>query len=119
MQGITWDDACVFCTANECEQNTFGFNGVLATESQAGQPVGGCYITKDECEKLLQEGQTDCDLLLYVVWTGTDSQGREFQSSAYRFSAFPAQSWTDRFSQNLPAFVPQSTEDLPDITPNS
>ena len=63
------------------------------------------------------KGEAGCDLLLYVVWTGTDSQGKDFRSSAYRFSAFPAQSWLDRLSQNLPSFVPQSTEDLQDLNP--
>lgn len=117
VTGISWDNACIFCSSNECEPNTYDFAGNLATESDAQQPVGGCYITKEDCNKALEEGKADCDLLLYVVWTGTDSQGRDFQSSAYRFSAFPAQSWTDRVSQNLPAFVPQSTEDLQNLNP--
>jgi hypothetical protein len=119
VAGITWDDSCIFCTSNECEPNTFDFAGVLATEAEAKQPVGGCYISREECTDLLSEGKTDCDLLLYVVWTGTDSNGNDFQSSSNRFSAFPPQSWSGRISQNLPAFVPQSTEDLPDLTPNN
>jgi hypothetical protein len=118
VTGITWDNACLFCTANECEPNTFDFAGNLATESEALQPVGGCGVGLDDCNDLLAQGDpTGCDLLLYVVWTGTDSQGRDFRSNAYRFSAFPAQSWVDRVSQNLPDFVPQSTEDLQELNP--
>ena len=118
VTGITWDDACLFCTANRCEPNTFDFAGNLATQEEAKQPIGGCHVTPPECVSLTANGEgTGCDLLLYVVWTGTDSQGKDFLSSAYRFSAFPAQGWLDRISQNLPDFVPQSTEDLQDLNP--
>jgi hypothetical protein len=120
VTGITWDNACLFCAASDCEPNTFDFAGNLATESEALQPVGGCSVPTEDCNKLVTPGDEEpdgCDLLLYVVWTGTDSQGRDFRSSAYRFSAFPAQSWTDRISQILPDFVPQTTEDLQDLNP--
>ena len=117
MTGITWDDACLFCTTNECEDNTFDFEGNLATQQEALQPVGGCGVPLTECAAMEGKGEAGCDLLLDVVWTGTDSQGNDFKSSAYRFSAFPAQSWLDRLSQNLPSFVPQSTEDLQDLNP--
>jgi hypothetical protein len=93
----------LFCTASECEPNTYDFAGNLASESEAQQPIGGCWISKADCDTAMKAGSTDCDLLLYVVWTGTDSQGKDFGSSAYRFSAFPAQSWTDRISQSLPS----------------
>jgi hypothetical protein len=39
-------------------------------------------------------------LKLHIVWTGTDGNGLAFQSSAYRFSAFPNQDWSDNL--NLP-----------------
>ena len=105
--GIAWDDAGVFCGKSESEANTFDFAGNLATESEAGGPTRGCFLDFDQCKVWTVEGRTDCDLILYVVWTGTDSNGQPFQSSAYRFSAFPTQDLGDRFSQNLP--------DLPDI----
>jgi len=92
VTGITWDNACVFCSEDKCQDNTYGFNGEIATEEEAQQPVGGCHISKPECQKA-----SECDLMLYVVWTGTDSNGKDFTSSANRFSAFPKQSWTDRF----------------------
>ena len=99
VQGITWDDACVFCSKDECERNTFDFNGNMGSESEFQQPVGGCFVTKEQCDTAVQEGRTDCDLVLYVVWSGTDANGNGFQSSANRFSEFPAQELSDRFSQ--------------------
>jgi hypothetical protein len=109
VKGIAWDDACIFCGKSECEKNTFDFNGFLGSKDEFGQEVGGCYVTLDKCKEALLDGRSDCDLILYTVWTGTDSNGVAFQSSAYRFSTFPAQELSDRFSQNLPSF------ELPDI----
>jgi len=98
ITGITWDNACVFCSASECEDNTYGYDGQLATKEEALQPVGGCSLSVEECEA---STKAECDLMLYVVWAGTDSNGRDFTSSANRFSAFPKQSWSDRLSLNL------------------
>jgi len=109
VTGITWDDACVFCAEDECEDNTYGFNGEIATEVEAQQPVGSCYSNVDECKT---SEKAECDLMLYVVWTGTDSKGKDFTSSANRFSAFPKQSWTDRVNLGLPDWFPESLDDL-------
>jgi len=116
VTGITWDDGCLFCAANDCQPTLYDFEGNLATEEEARQPIGGCGVLTPECAALNENG-VGCDLLIYTVWTGTDSQGKDFRSSAYRFSAFPAQSWTDRISQNLPDWVPQSTEEVQDLNP--
>jgi hypothetical protein len=102
VKGIAWDDACIFCSKSECEDNTFDFNGFLA--SDANQPVGGCFLSLETCKAYALEGRTDCDLILYTVWTGTDSNGVAFKSSSYRFSAFPTQGWSDSISQSLPSF---------------
>ncbi|MGK3734629.1 MAG: hypothetical protein ACI90V_001466 [Bacillariaceae sp.] len=102
VTGITWDNACVFCTEDECEDNTYGFNGGIATEADAQQPVGGCHSSVDACKTSLV---AECDLMLYVVWTGTDSNGKDFTSSANRFSAFPKQSWSDRVNLGLPDWM--------------
>jgi len=102
VTGITWDDACVFCNSDECVDNTFNYDGSLATAEQAQQKVGSCPMTVDECNL---SDSAECDLMLYVVWTGTDSEGRDFTSSANRFSAFPKQSWSDRLYIGLPDWM--------------
>jgi hypothetical protein len=78
VTGISWDDACDFCASDTCEENTVNFNGVEVTEEWAG-PTKGCYITQEECNILAAETLHStpiiCDVLVYVVWTGTDSTG--------------------------------------------
>ena len=98
VRGVTWDDACVFCGGNECQNVVYNYDGILQTQGTAGQPVGGCPQTEAEC----LEDPNSCDLLLYVVWSGTDSDGNSFQSAASRFSMFPAQDIKDRFTRNIP-----------------
>ena len=111
VKGITWDDATVFCGKSEAEPNTFDYNGTMGTEQSFGQPVEGCFLMKDEtCVPDAAGGGTQCDLLLYVVWTGTDSAGNAFLSSSFRFSAFPNQNWSDRILNSLP-----DVPDIPDI----
>jgi hypothetical protein len=103
--GITWDDACVFCGSDKCLENTVDFNGVEATQKSSGQPTKGCYIKQEDCNLVVAtptDSKTDCDLLVYVVWTGTDSNGKTFQSAANRFSNFPSQELQTRLKDNLP-----------------
>jgi len=102
VTGITWDDSCVFCSAEQCQPNTYTFGGDLVTAEEARQPVGSCPMVENACR--LSE-KAECDLMLYVVWTGTDSNGRDFTSSANRFSAFPKQSWSDRINLALPDWM--------------
>jgi hypothetical protein len=105
VTGITWDDACVFCGSDQCQPIMFNYNGEAVTSSQAGQPVGGCYVSQEECETALATGvATNCDLTLYVVWTGTDKNGVAFQSAASRFSNFKTKTLKDQLSENLPQF---------------
>jgi hypothetical protein len=93
---ISWDDGCLFCSSH-CNRNTFDFEGFL---SSGGGGSRGCYIDVETCDQIAsmenpQEGpssttsSTSCDLLLYAVWTGTDSQGNSFQSSQHLFSSNP------------------------------
>ena len=122
VQGIAWDNACVFCSSNLCLENTYNFDGVLAVGLE-GQSKG-CNLAKKECDAFQAEKSdtcnekneckgkdctcdNECDIMIFVVWTGTDIDGNVFQSSSSRFSAFPAQKIQDRIQQNLP--------DLPDI----
>ena len=39
IKGITWDDACLFCSDDKCEENTYDFNGKPGTQSEYKQPV--------------------------------------------------------------------------------
>uniref|UniRef100_A0A7S4AKE4 Spondin domain-containing protein n=1 Tax=Pseudo-nitzschia australis TaxID=44445 RepID=A0A7S4AKE4_9STRA len=115
VTGITWDDACVFCGSDECEDNTFRYDGEIATKEEARQPVGGCYNTVERCQS---SKKAECDLILYVVWTGTDSKGRDMMSSANRFSAFPAQSWGDRLNLGMPNWMKDTSDWMKDIDVN-
>ena len=127
VQGIAWDNACVFCSPDECLENTYNFDGDLAVGLE-GQSKG-CFLSKKECDAFqdkksdtcTQSGkctekdctcENECDIRVYVVWTGTDVDGNVFQSSSSRFSAFPAQRIQDRIQQLLPD-IPGI--DLPDI----
>lgn len=109
VKGITWDDACLFCGKSQCAENTFDFHGRIGSQEEFQQPTKGCFIEQETCTEYADGGRSDCDLTLYVVWTGTDSKGLALQSSSYRFSMFPVQELADRFSQNLP--------DVPDSIP--
>lgn len=102
VKGITWDDACLFCSKDQCEENTYDFNGNQGTQKEFKQPTKGCYIPKSECDSVLEDEEPLCDITLYVVWTGDDANGRAFQSSAFRFSAFPEQELQNRISNNIP-----------------
>jgi hypothetical protein len=86
--GISWDDTCEFCGSDTCEENTVDFNGVSVTEKSSGQPTKGCYMTQEECNALavvernadLDNNPIICEVVVNVVWTGTDSTGKSFQS---------------------------------------
>jgi hypothetical protein len=108
VQGITWDDSCVFCAPNECSEITYNFAGKLQSQKSSGQPTAGCKVTLETCNSFITaktNGTLSCDLQVYVVWTGTDGKGRAFQSSSSRFSAFPPQNIKDRLLSLLPKGV--------------
>lgn len=115
VKGITWDDACVFCGGlGQCTETTYDYNGQLKEAKTAGQPTRSCSIPVDECFTLLSTtpNSTECDLTFYVVWTGTDVNGQALQSHAYRFSEFPPQQLSDRFTQLIPGFGGRRDRDL-------
>ena len=89
ITGVTWDDGCTFCSSNECIENTYDFQGVL-------KPTGGkdCHIPDPECMKGAQVSET-CPLQVYVVWTGTDADGKYLRSAELRFSEFKSYSLTN------------------------
>lgn len=102
VKGITWDDACLFCSKNRCEEDTYDFNGNMGNQELFKQPTKGCFIETAECVEYLSEEQPRCDITLYVVWTGDDVDGKALQSSAFRFSAFPAQELQNRVGSYIP-----------------
>ena len=89
VQGIAWDNACIFCEEKHCLPNTYNFNGTLATQEQIGQPVNGCRVEQLTCLEMKGGDNDVCELTLYVVWTGTDADGNVLLSSDSRFSMFP------------------------------
>eukprot|EP00979_Chaetoceros_neogracilis_P005481 scaffold996_cov271-Chaetoceros_neogracile.AAC.18 len=80
VRGIAWDDACIFCGADKCEENTFNFKGLPAFPQESTK---GCYIP------------------LHVVWTGTDKNGDYLTSSSKRFSAFSPKQIRDQLKDAL------------------
>jgi hypothetical protein len=80
VSDVTWDDAGIFCDPNSASPGTFDYSGFEVHSQEVGYPVRGCWFMGDLCRLWHSEGQTDCDLALNVVWTGTDSQGKILQS---------------------------------------
>lgn len=98
VQGIAWDKACMFCNDERCLENTLDFSG---QPRQLDEPTDGCYLTKSECDTIHENGGTECDLTLYVVWTGSDVNGNTLSSSKFRFSAFRGKQIMDTFRDGL------------------
>mmetsp|Transcript_19614 Transcript_19614/g.41228 ORF Transcript_19614/g.41228 Transcript_19614/m.41228 type:complete len:196 (+) Transcript_19614:51-638(+) len=108
VQGIAWDDACIFCKLSRCLPNTYDFVGNITTREDISQPTDGCYISRDECVALHAGGSDECDLKLFVVWTGTGVGGTALFSSDSRFSAFPP----NRIQENVENGVNQAIGNL-------
>lgn len=103
--GITWDDSCVFCESSKCEEITYNFDGESSASNPAisKSPSRGCYFQQEQCNKNSRTGGQDCDVAVYVVWSGTDVNGKVFRSSAYRFSQFPPNRLRDALVDHIPA----------------
>lgn len=98
ITGISFDNACIFCDSNSCSENTYGFDGELA---EINQPTKGCALSKVACDAIHLSGGTQCDLQLYVVWTGTDDDGNVLSSADSRFSMFEPKQLQNRFYDQL------------------
>lgn len=85
VQGIAWDDSSIFCGGERAQENTYSFDGSATVSSG---PTKGCYLLRDECNEAVLEDSNACDLMLHVVWTGTDVNGKVLTSSKKRYSAF-------------------------------
>jgi len=101
VRGITWDDGCMWCAPKKCAEVTYNYSGYLQSQETSGQATKGCeYFEEETCN--VMSNVTLCDVTVYVVWTGTDAKRVAFQSSAMRFSLFPAQELSNRIWQTLP-----------------
>mmetsp|Transcript_3264 Transcript_3264/g.4951 ORF Transcript_3264/g.4951 Transcript_3264/m.4951 type:complete len:250 (-) Transcript_3264:202-951(-) len=111
--GIAWDNACVFCNSNRCLENTFDFNGNIYDETD--EQTSGCYLDKRECDVIMDQKGTDCDVTLYVVWTGTDVNSKPFVSATRRFSAFPSEQIQNKIKDQINKFEIPKLPELPDF----
>jgi len=116
VQGIAWDDACLFCSpsSTRCMENTYNFNGTEATN--ISEPTKGCWVTKEECDKAHAAGEQVCDIKVYAVWSGTDSNGVAFTSFGYRFSAFPTDQVTNAFRDLAADYLNSVGKTLENVT---
>ena len=82
---ITWDDNCNYCDQSSCDFNTYTFDGVVVTDTSITSR--SCHVKDDAC-KGNEDASTNalCQLQVFVSWTGTDKNGRKFESAANRFS---------------------------------
>lgn len=101
VQGILWDNACMFCSNDKCLENSYYFDG---SQAYLSEPTRGCYKTKQECDELHIAGSHECDLTIYFTWTGTDKDGKPMLSSNNRFSMFKIKQLKDVFKDSLPRF---------------
>mmetsp|Transcript_23239 Transcript_23239/g.33998 ORF Transcript_23239/g.33998 Transcript_23239/m.33998 type:complete len:104 (+) Transcript_23239:444-755(+) len=69
-------------------------------------PPKDATLQKNECDEIQAQGGNECDLTLYVVWTGTDVNGSYLTSSSNRFSAFNPKQVKDQMRDGIKDLVP-------------
>lgn len=88
VTSINWDGGCSFCESSKCTSSVYNYQGEVLSN------LGNACFVQDNVGCLSPDGtsQTNslCALNVYVVWTGTDSAGNNFMSSASRFSRLDA-----------------------------
>lgn len=116
---ISWDDTCKFCDAAHCDSNTFDYQGNVVSTRKS------CFVDDTKCLPSSPTVQTNnnnvttsttvytnmlCQLQVYVVWVGTDSNNLDFTSAATRFSRLSSQQLTTftNYTQSISA-VPSSS----------
>jgi len=90
ITGITWDDGCYFCENHKCQQNTFDFKGSQVTDDALASP--NCYLKDTECQGEAGKVAENCPMSIYVVWTGSDGNGKLLKSAEMRFSQYKSYS---------------------------
>ena len=103
VTGISWDDGCFFCSLTTCDSSTAlitgtnstitGYEQLDASRTELVDLFGeNCYTPvsgSGNCEQICTSGKAcECDLSVYVVWTGTDVNGKYMKSAGLRFSRF-------------------------------
>ncbi len=87
VTGVTWDDGCFFCNDGSVECIQYGMNGSVPIAASFG--TKGCanlnYNSTCVAKNVTVSGNitssNECDLKVYVVWSGTDSAGDYFRSA--------------------------------------
>ena len=91
---ISWDDNCKFCDADHCDTNTFDYQGNIVSNQKS------CFVDDSKCLPSSGAVQINnstasttavytnllCQLQVYIVWVGTDSNNIDLTSAAARFS---------------------------------
>ena len=99
-----------------CSEDTYNFDGLSGPEIDLNEPSKGCYLTKEQCDAIVDQGGDGCDLTLYAVWTGTDVNGNVMSSSNSRFSAFQPKQIQDRWMENLQGISDSVTDAISETT---
>uniref|UniRef100_A0A7S3UNI9 Uncharacterized protein n=1 Tax=Heterosigma akashiwo TaxID=2829 RepID=A0A7S3UNI9_HETAK len=87
VEGVTWDDGCLYCSGSSCTENTYEYDGSLYTS--ADLPGKDCYLADASCVDSATDEVLDfCQLEVYLAWAGTDQDGRNLRSAERRLSAF-------------------------------
>lgn len=87
VKSIDWDDGCYTCL--QCEENSIieedGVMQLIEPSSPYYSAYQGknCMVEKSKCDD-----NANCDLTIYLTWSGSDSKGRVFQSANLRMSRF-------------------------------
>lgn len=81
VESVTFDEGCDLCDGKGCVQNQFN---ATAGEIDPSSQFQSCETKTSECGAQ----NKNCDLKIYVGWTGTDADGNFLQSANLRLSRF-------------------------------
>lgn len=83
IDSVVFDEGCFFCdeASASCVGNVF-------VNSSKSVPTTASSSFKSCTQPCVASTGSQCDLKLFVTWTGTDANGAFFQSANLRFSRF-------------------------------
>ncbi|KAK1928387.1 hypothetical protein P3T76_016145 [Phytophthora citrophthora] len=133
VQGVSWDDGCYFCNAEMCDYNLFSKPQETSMARLSGQgktcftPVDSCIGNSSAASVNVGDSSSagsnsttstnttaQCDITIYVGWTGTDKNGDYLGSASLRMSQFSKYSIGSFFSNigaSLSKLAPTSRSD--------